>query len=155
MFEPGGATEIDGRRLSWRSVGTGPPLLLVNGYAATAADWDPAALSALAESFEVVCPDNRGVGGSQLGDPAELTIDSMAADLEALLDALEIERAPVAGWSMGGFAVQRLAVRAPHRIERWRCSRPTPAAARRSRPTPRSGPGSSTTPAPRESRRAG
>lgn len=117
MFEPGGTTEIDGRELSWRSVGTGPRLLLVNGYAATAADWDPVALSALAESFNLICPDNRGVGGSQLGDPAELTIDSMAADLEGLLDALEIESAPVAGWSMGGFVVQRLAARAPHRVE--------------------------------------
>jgi pimeloyl-ACP methyl ester carboxylesterase len=49
MFEPGGTTEIEGRRLTWRTVGAGPTLLLVNGYAATAADWDPAALSALAE----------------------------------------------------------------------------------------------------------
>ncbi len=30
-----------GRRLAWGRVGSGPPLLLVNGYAATGADWDP------------------------------------------------------------------------------------------------------------------
>lgn len=109
--------EIGGRRLTWRALGAGPPLLLVNGYAATATDWDPQALAALAESFEVICPDNRGVGGSQLGEPAELTIDGMAADLERLLDALKVERAPVVGWSLGGFVAQRLCVRAPRRVE--------------------------------------
>jgi pimeloyl-ACP methyl ester carboxylesterase len=107
--------EIEGRRLAWRAVGAGPPLLLVNGYAATSEDWDPSFLSALAHSFEVVCPDNRGVGGSELGD-AELTADGMAADLEALLDALEIAQVPVVGWSMGGFVAQRLAARAPARV---------------------------------------
>jgi pimeloyl-ACP methyl ester carboxylesterase len=113
--EPGGHFEVEGRRLAWRRLGEGPPLLLINGYAATGADWDPGFLAALAESFAVVCPDNRGVGGSELG-AAELTIDGMAADFEALLDALAIERAVVVGWSMGGFVAQRLAVRAPHRI---------------------------------------
>ena len=88
---------------------------MVNGYAATGSDWDPGFLGALAESFEVICPDNRGVGNSDLGD-AELTIDAMAADFETLLDALEIERTVLVGWSMGGFVAQRLAVRAPDRV---------------------------------------
>jgi len=104
--------EVDGRRLAWRSLGDGPPLLLVNGYAATSEDWDPNFLTGLAESFEVICPDNRGVGASDPGN-AELTIDAMAADLEAVIDALGIVSLPVVGWSMGGFAAQRLAVRAP------------------------------------------
>jgi 3-oxoadipate enol-lactonase len=107
--------ELEGRRLAWRSVGSGPALLLLNGYAATAADWDPGFLAALARSFELVCPDNRGVGGSTPGE-TPLTIDAMAADLEALLDALELESAPVAAWSMGGFVAQRLASRAPRRV---------------------------------------
>jgi 3-oxoadipate enol-lactonase len=107
--------EVEGRRLAWRRLGEGLPLLLVNGYAATGVDWDPGFLAALTESFEVICPDNRGVGGSELGAEA-LTIDGMAADLEALLDALAIERATVVGWSMGGFVAQRLAVRAPERV---------------------------------------
>ena len=113
--ERAGEIEIEGRRLAYRSVGSGPPLLLINGYAATGADWDPTFLAALAESFEVLCPDNRGVGGSEPG-AGELSVDAMAADLEALLDTLEIERAAVAGWSMGGFVVQQLTLRAPNRV---------------------------------------
>ncbi len=110
-----GEVDIDDRRLAWRSVGRGPKLLLVNGYAATSLDWDPAFLMGIARSFEVICPDNRGVGGSELGGE-ELTIDGMAADLESILDALELERAPVVGWSMGGFITQRLAIRSPDRL---------------------------------------
>ncbi len=111
-----GEIEVEGRRLAWRTAGAGPPLLLVNGYAATGADWDPGFLAGLAQSFELICPDNRGVGGSGLGG-TELTIDGMAADLEALLDALAIDRITVVGWSMGGFVAQCLAARAPGRIE--------------------------------------
>lgn len=116
MTDDGGRVEIGGRALAWRSLGEGPPLLLVNGYAATAVDWDPTFLAGLAARFEAICPDNRGVGESELGEPAELTVAAMAADLEALLDARGIERLPVVGWSMGGFVAQRLALRAPDRV---------------------------------------
>lgn len=116
MTESTGQVEVDGRRLAWRSAGSGPRLLLVNGYAAGGADWDPTFLAALGESFEVLCPDSRGVGGSDLG-AEPLTVDGMAADLEALLDEFEVERVPVVGWSMGGFLAQRLALRAPGRVE--------------------------------------
>ncbi len=111
-----GAVGAGGRRLAWRSFGGGPPLLLVNGYAATAADWDPGLLEGLARSFEVICPGNRGTGDSELGE-GELTVDGMAADLEAVLDALGLQRSFVAGWSRGGFVAQRLAARAPERVE--------------------------------------
>ena len=109
-------TEVDGRRLAWRALGNGPPLLLINGYAATAADWDPGFLAGLTAAFDVIAPDNRGVGGSDLGDE-EVTVAAMAADCEALLDAAGVERAAVAGWSMGGFVAQALAARAPQRVD--------------------------------------
>jgi pimeloyl-ACP methyl ester carboxylesterase len=116
MAEGDQAIVIDGRRYAWRAVGSGPRLVLVNGYGGTAADWDPTFLGALAERFEVICPDNRGMGDSELGDPAELTVAAMAADVEALMDALEIDAAAVCGWSMGGYVVQRLAETAPPRV---------------------------------------
>ena len=109
------AIEIDGRRYAWRAVGRGSRLILVNGYAGAAADWDPTFLGALAEHFEVICPDNRGMGGSELGEE-ELTVAAMAEDVEALMDALEIEACAVAGWSMGGYVAQALAESAPARV---------------------------------------
>ncbi len=110
--------EIDGRRVAWRTVGAGHPVILVNGYSGTAQDWDPNLLGALADSFEVICPDNRGMGQSELGDPSEpMTIDGLSEDLERLLDVLGAERVPIVGWSMGGFIAQRLAVRSPDRVE--------------------------------------
>ena len=100
----------------WRAVGRGRPLVLLNGYSATAQDWDPTLLGELAGSFEVICPDHRGMGESELGNPDAVTIDAMAGDVELLLDALGIRSAPVAGWSMGGFVTQQLVRRAPGRV---------------------------------------
>lgn len=92
-----------------------PPLLLINGYAATGADWDPGFLEELGRSHRVICPDNRGMGAAPLGE-GELTIALMAADMERLLDAEGVERLAVVGWSMGGFVAQELARRAPARV---------------------------------------
>ncbi len=91
-----------------------PPPQLINGYAATGADWDPGLLDALGRPHRVIRPDNRGMGDAGLGEE-ELTIDLMAADLVRLLDAEGIERVPVVGWSMGGFVAQRPARQAPAR----------------------------------------
>lgn len=106
-----------GRAIAWTAVGDGPPLLLLNGYAATGADWDPLFLGQLAARFRVICPDNVGLGrstlaaGEEVGGAAGMTADSIA-----LLDALGIERAAVAGWSMGGFVAQSLVRQAPGRV---------------------------------------
>ena len=113
-----GAVERAGRQVGWTTVGAGAPLVLLNGYAATAADWDPVFLGALADGFEVLLPDHRGMGTSTWGDDDEpLSVASMAADVAAVMDALGLSSAPVVGWSMGGFVAQTLAWHAPERIE--------------------------------------
>jgi pimeloyl-ACP methyl ester carboxylesterase len=106
-----------GRRIAWTAVGDGPPLLLLNGYAATGADWDPSFLGLLAAHHRVISPDNIGLGRSVLAVDEEVGgVEGMTADSVALLDALAIERAAVVGWSMGGFIAQSLARRAPERV---------------------------------------
>lgn len=112
-----GTVALDGRDIGWRSVGAGPPLLLLNGYAGTAEDWDPNFIEALAATFEVVLPDNRGMGTSPWGsDDEALSISSMADDVLALADGLSLPSFALVGWSMGGFIAQAVARRAPQRI---------------------------------------
>src|SRR4029077_5340565 len=113
-----GVVEVrSGRTIAWNAVGDGPPLLLVNGYAATGADWDPSFLGLLAARHRVICPDNAGLGGSELsGEEVVGGAEGRAPDMAVLLDALEIERTAVAGWSMGGFVAQSLARLAPGRV---------------------------------------
>ncbi len=92
-----------------------PALLLLNGYAATSADWDPTFRARLDDAFDVIAPDPRGMGGTKLGGQ-EMTIELLAADALELLDARGVDRATVAGWSMGGFVAQQLAAEAPERV---------------------------------------
>ena len=65
--------------------------------------------------FELILYDHRGIGrsGPLHGD---LTTASLAADALALLDALELRRTHVLGFSMGGMVAQELALSAPERI---------------------------------------
>lgn len=91
--------------------------MLLNGYAATTADWDPVFLGALAAAFEVVLPDHRGMGTSTWGEDDEpLTVASMAEDVAAVMDVHGLSSAPVVGWSMGGFVAQTLAAADPGRV---------------------------------------
>lgn len=104
-------------RLAFREVGDGPPLLLLNGYAATKADWDPSFLEALGAASRVICPDHRGIGDSP-PLPGETTIAVMAADALTFMQELGLEQVDLAGWSMGGMVAQQLAATAPERVRR-------------------------------------
>lgn len=114
--ESTGVVDVPGGRIAWRSFGSGPPLVLINGYAATKDDWDPTFLDTLGRTSTVLCPDNRGLGESG-GNPDGLTIETMAEDVLALMDARSIESADVVAWSMGGFIAQTLAAAAPERTK--------------------------------------
>lgn len=105
-----------GATLYYETRGAGPPLLLVAGLASDSQSWLPVA-TPLASGFRLVALDNRGVGRSRPQD-AETSVDRMADDCVALLDALGIERAHVLGHSMGGFVAQRLAASHPARVDR-------------------------------------
>jgi pimeloyl-ACP methyl ester carboxylesterase len=61
--------------------------------------------------------DNAGVGRTQ-ALPAPLTIDAMANQTSALIDALGLDRPDVLGWSMGGTIAQALAVLHPAQVRR-------------------------------------
>lgn len=93
-----------------------PALLLSNSLGSTLAMWDPQ-VAPLAERFRVVRYDLRGHGRSPVPD-GPYSLDDLGADALALLDRLEIERAHVAGISLGGMVSMWLAIHAPDRVDR-------------------------------------
>ncbi len=70
-------------------------------------------LASLAEHVELVVPDLRGHGRSDLAGPATWTLDDWADDLAVVIDALQLRRPVVVGVSFGGWVVLRYAARHP------------------------------------------
>src|SRR5690242_9608072 len=111
------AVEIGGSQIIYRAIGNGPPLLVLNGFAATAADWDQCFIDGLSSGHELILLNNRGIGGST-DDGQSFDISELAEDAAGVIAILGFERMSVLGWSMGGFIAQALAVEHPDRIEK-------------------------------------
>lgn len=112
------------------------PVLLIGGFSMQAIHWPESLIHALnAHGFRVIIFDNRDVGltdrlkGQRAPNPVRIglsrvlgrsipvpySLDDMADDAVALLDALEIPKAHIVGMSMGGMIAQLIAIRHPRR----------------------------------------
>jgi pimeloyl-ACP methyl ester carboxylesterase len=94
--------------------GRGPALVLLHAFPLNASMWS-AQREALGESYRVICPDQRGFGGTQLGhdDPS---LDEVADDVAAMLDARKVGTCVLGGLSMGGYVAMALLRRHPERV---------------------------------------
>ncbi len=104
-------------RIRYWEVGSGDVLVLIHGSFGDADVWrEFAPLEELAKGWRVAALDLRGHGQSTKSyDPADYG-RRMAADVIALLDALQVERAHVLGYSYGGLVAGELLVTYPHRL---------------------------------------
>lgn len=96
-------------------------ILLVMGLSATSMLWDNDFCQLFVdEGYQVIRYDNRDIGmSSWISDwsaDAPYTLEDMANDGIAVLDALQIERAHVIGASMGGMIAQHMAINHPERL---------------------------------------
>jgi aminoacrylate hydrolase len=107
--------ETEGALVQYQRTGAGPAVLLIQGVGAVGEAWRPQ-VDSLADRFSLITFDNRGIGGSEIrGGP--LTIEAMAADALAIMDAEGVRAFHVAGHSMGGVIAQAVALRAPDRVK--------------------------------------
>ncbi|MGZ4155460.1 MAG: alpha/beta fold hydrolase, partial [Actinomycetota bacterium] len=93
-----------------------PVLVLSNSLGSTLEMWDPQ-MAALTPHLRVIRYDLRGHGASPI-PPAPYDIADLGADVLALLDELDVDRAHVGGLSIGGLIGMWIAVNAPHRVDR-------------------------------------
>ncbi|MFC4005419.1 alpha/beta fold hydrolase [Prauserella oleivorans] len=107
---------VDADGLSMWAVrqGEGPDVFLIAGLSDPAEAWQ-AQLDGLADRYRVTAFDNRGAGRTELSDEP-LSVPMMADDAVALLRALGISSAHVAGFSGGSVIAQELALRHPDAV---------------------------------------
>jgi pimeloyl-ACP methyl ester carboxylesterase len=97
-----------------RDSGSGTPLVLLHAFPLSSAMW-LAQREGLADACRVITPDQRGFGGSALeGD--EPSLDAVADDVAALLDAKGLDQVVLGGLSMGGYVVMSFLRRHPGRV---------------------------------------
>lgn len=100
--------------LASREAGSGRPLVLLHAFPLSSSMWLEQR-ELLAPHCRVITPDQRGFGGSPLGDDAP-SLGECADDVVALLDRLELDRVVLGGLSMGGYVAMELLRRAPERV---------------------------------------
>lgn len=106
--------EHRGCRLSYRVQGSGPPVLWIQGTGIHGDGWQPQ-IEPLSTAYHCLSFDNRGMGRSQPRGE-ELSVELMAEDAVAILDAMRWDAVHVVGHSLGGSIALEVALSARARV---------------------------------------
>jgi pimeloyl-ACP methyl ester carboxylesterase len=105
-------------RLRYLETGSGPPLVLVNGLGSSALQGWGCLMAPLGRRYHVYAPDLVGFGRSERPAAADYGIPMQVESVRVFFAALKLQHARVAGISMGGWIVARLAAEHPELVER-------------------------------------
>src|ERR1700683_3487643 len=106
---------VNGLHLYYETRGSGPPLVLLHGGLLTIDLSFGPLLEPFAATRQVIAAELQGHGHT--ADPGRpMTIEALASDVVALLDHLQIERADLLGFSLGGLVACAVALGAPGRV---------------------------------------
>jgi pimeloyl-ACP methyl ester carboxylesterase len=110
--------DVGGTPFAYREVGaaTGTPLVLLHHFTAVLDDWDPAVVDGLAAARRVILVDLRGVGAS--GGTTPDSVEAMAADAVAFVEALGLATVDLLGYSLGGMVAQEFVRQRPGLVRR-------------------------------------
>lgn len=105
---------VHGTSLHVKEQGSGFPVILLHGFPLDHRMWDKQSDS-LAERYRVITPDMRGMGKSEVSKDV-ISLQQYADDILALMDELQIKKAALGGFSMGGYVAFALMRKAPERF---------------------------------------
>ncbi len=107
--------EVNGVSIYYEEAGSGTPLVFSHEFAGSHESWEPQ-IRFFARRYRVITYNHRGYPPSTVpDDPSAYSEEHLVADLRGLLDALGIERAHIAGLSMGGAVTLKFAIAHPDR----------------------------------------
>ena len=106
--------KINDIELAYLRRGKGTPLVLLHGFPLDHHLWDDVS-SLLEDKFDLILPDLRGFGASTTVD-SPYSMDDYASDIAGLLDQMGIQKAAIAGHSMGGYVALAFARLYPERV---------------------------------------
>src|SRR5262249_24104039 len=118
--------------LGYDRSGNGPPVVLLHGWPGDRTDYDR--LVPLLDGADVVVPDLRGFGDSEVHTPAETTqyaADAQARSIVGLSDELGLDRPVVVGYDIGSRVAQALALARPELVRHLVVAPPVPGIGRR------------------------
>lgn len=107
----------NGIKIGYKLIGSGEPLVMIAGLANTMDVWPTEVIETLSKRFQLIIPDNRGMGHSTAND-ATFTYKLFADDVIGLLDALGVKKTNVIGFSMGSTITQQLLLAYPQRFNK-------------------------------------
>jgi pimeloyl-ACP methyl ester carboxylesterase len=110
--------EVGGTSFAYREVGpsTSVPVVFLHHFTAVLDDWDPAVVDGIAAERRVILVDLRGVGDS--GGTTPDSVEAMADDAIAFLDALGLSTVDLLGFSLGGMVTQVIVQERPDLVRR-------------------------------------
>jgi len=118
-IESGIATKyatVDGLKLHYLTVGHGPTVILLHGYAENSRMWRPA-IPVLAQKFTVIAPDLPGIGDSDI-PTGEVTMKGAATSIHNLAKQLGVQKARVVGHDIGLMVAYAYAAQFPNETEK-------------------------------------
>ena len=110
-------TPVGDIKIAYKIYGHGEPLIMIMGFSGTMDFWDARVIKKLAEHYQVIVFDNRGMGLTS-DSPKEYTIKLFADDTAGLMKAIKIKRAHILGWSMGTNIAQELVLDYPEMTDK-------------------------------------
>ena len=112
-----GYAPVNGINMYYEVHGGGEPVVLLHGAFMTITNNWAGWISELSKTRKVIAVEMQGHGRTA-DVPREITYENLADDVAALLDELEIPRADLIGYSMGGAVAMQCAIRHPDKVRR-------------------------------------
>jgi pimeloyl-ACP methyl ester carboxylesterase len=110
--------EVGGTSFAYREVGPaeGVPVVFLHHFTAVLDEWDPAVVDGIAAERRVILVDLRGVGAS--GGSTPDSVEAMAGDTIAFIEALGLSTVDLLGFSLGGMIAQVIVAQRPDLVRR-------------------------------------